>query len=117
MRKGEIHIIPEELKEKKGMLKKLPPSFFTGWQDRYVILKDKKLKYLTKESAKFASGVLNFDHFETTIERSEKDQTKFKLNISGISDRTFEFKAENAEKCKEWYDEIFKHIKFSDGFR
>tara|TARA_B110000285_G_C14996259_1_gene548961 strand:+ start:443 stop:673 length:231 start_codon:yes stop_codon:yes gene_type:complete len=75
------------------------------------------LKYFTKEGAKFASGVINFDHFETTIEKSEKDATKFKMNISGISDRTFEFKADSAEKCKEWYDEIFHHIKFSDGFK
>lgn len=75
------------------------------------------MKYFTKEGAKFASGVINFDHFETTIEKSEKDATKFKMNISGISDRTFEFKAESAEKCKEWYDEIFHHIKFSDGFK
>ena len=39
------------------------------------------------------------------------------MNISGISNRTFEFKAENEAKCKEWYDEIYKHIKESDGFK
>jgi len=38
------------------------------------------------------------------------------MNISGVSNRTFEFKAKSAEECKEWYDEIFKHIKNSDGF-
>jgi hypothetical protein len=63
-------------------------------------LKDKKLKYFTNETAKFACGVLNFDHYETTIERSEKDHTKFKINIAGISDRTFEFKADSSEKAK-----------------
>ena len=31
------------------------------------------MKYFSKENSKFASGVLNFDHFETTIEKSEKD--------------------------------------------
>jgi len=80
-------------------------------------LKDKKLKYFTNKDAKFASGVLNFDHFETTIQKCEKDPTKLKMNISGITNRTFEFKAETANKCLEWFDEIFKHIKNSDGFK
>lgn len=39
------------------------------------------------------------------------------MNISGITNRTFEFKAETANKCLEWFDEIFKHIKNSDGFK
>lgn len=80
-------------------------------------MKDKKLMKFTHKDAKAAIGVINFDHFETTIEKSAKDPTKFKLIISGISNRTFEFKAETAEKCKEWFDSIFKHIKFSDGFK
>jgi len=84
---------PEQLGEMTGQLKKLSPSLFTGWQDRYIVLKDKKMKYFTTKNAKFASGVLNFDHFDTKIEKCDK-KTKFNMNITGI-DRTFEFKAEN----------------------
>ena len=29
------------------------------------------MKYFTKENSKFASGVLNFDHFEAIIEMSQ----------------------------------------------
>jgi hypothetical protein len=74
-------------------MKKLSPALFAGWQDRYVVLKDKKLKWFTKEDAKFANGILNFDHFEATIEQCEKDLTCFKISITGISDRTFDFRA------------------------
>ena len=99
------------------MLKKLSPAFLTGWQDRYIVLKDKKLKYYKSQNSRYASGVLNFDHFETTIEKTAKEPTKFKINISGVSNRTFEFKAATNEKAQEWYDLIFAHIKHSDGFK
>jgi len=49
----------------------------SGWKEKYVVLKDRKLKYFINENAKFANGVINFDHFETTIEKSDKDSTKF----------------------------------------
>jgi hypothetical protein len=61
--------------------------------------------------------VLNFDHFETTIDKSAKDATKFKINIAGVTNRTFEFKAETKEKAQEWHDLIFAHIKISEGFK
>lgn len=52
-------------KTKSGFLKKKSPSLFGHWQNRFFILKEKKLKWY-KTEADFNSslvplGVINFD--------------------------------------------------------
>jgi len=37
--------------DKSGKLCKLSPSFFAGWQERYVVLKDRKMKYYKQNPA------------------------------------------------------------------
>jgi len=54
-------------KERRGYLEKYSPSLFAGWQRRYIILKDRKLKYYESDKPKDLEvplGVVNFDHFK-----------------------------------------------------
>ena len=53
--------------EMKGTLGKKSPSMLKGWQSRFVLLKDKKLRYYKKEGAKFAKGCINFEFYEVNI--------------------------------------------------
>lgn len=66
-------------KELKGYLQKKSPSLFRGWQDRFIVLKDRKLFYYKNEQLALiaqsttgvpnssikakgkAKGVINFD--------------------------------------------------------
>jgi hypothetical protein len=66
-----------ELKLKTGFLQKKSPSFFSGWQERYVKLDQKKLRYFKGADAKYPNGVLNFDHYESKIEIAKKDPCCF----------------------------------------
>lgn len=54
-----------------------------GWQQRYVTLKDKKLRYFKTDKAKFASGCINFEFYEVQIERSEKEPCIFTISVEG----------------------------------
>ena len=65
------------------MLSKKSPSMLKGWQSRFVLLKDKKLRYYKKEGAKFAKGCINFEFYEVSIKRNEKDLCCFNLQIVG----------------------------------
>ena len=101
----------------QGFLHKKSPRLLAGWQERYITLKDRKLRYFKGQGAKYPAGVLNFDHFEINIVKSTNNNCCFNMTISGVANRTFEFKAATTDKAKEWFDEISKHIKASDGFR
>ena len=102
----------------KGILKKYSRStLIHGWTDRYVVLKNKTLKYYKSINSKVAMGVLNFDHFEITIEKDKKDETYFKLHISGINNIVFDFKTDTKEHAHEWYEAILGQIKISNGFK
>ena len=69
--------------EMKGYLSKKSPSMLKGWQNRFILLKDKKLRYYKKEGAKFAKGCINFEFYEVNIQISEKDPKIFSLQIVG----------------------------------
>ena len=99
----------------KGYLCKKSPSMLKGWQQRYVTLKDKKLRYFKNDKAKFASGCINFEFYEVKIERNEKDPCIFTLKIEG-NDREFIFKAATLESSTDWITELHKHIGSSEGF-
>jgi hypothetical protein len=88
------------MEEKRGVLMKSSPSIFKGWQERIVLLKDRKLKYF-KGNSSIPSGVLNFDHFLCEIEQSKKDPCVFSMRIVGI-ERLFEFKAPDQKTCQDW---------------
>ena len=81
-----------------------------------MVLKDKKLRYYKNENSKFAKGCINFEFYEVTIERSEKNPKCFVLLITGVKDRKFEFKAATVESATAWHTEILKHIGKSEGF-
>jgi hypothetical protein len=47
-------------------------------------------------------GIINFDHYECTIERSKNKDKCFEIKISGINQRCFQFKAISLEQCNVW---------------
>ena len=56
--------------EIRGYIEKYSPSIFAGWQRRYVIVKDRKLKYYTSDKDKDLKaplGILNFDHLNCKV--------------------------------------------------
>lgn len=56
--------------EKIGFLQKKSPSLLGGWQDRFIVLKDRKLKYYKSNKAadmQVPKGVINFDQFSCSI--------------------------------------------------
>ena len=63
-----------------------------GWQPRYVILKDRKIKYYKTDNEKdFASpqGVINMESFEITLDSvKDNDGLNFNIALSG-NDRVF----------------------------
>ena len=109
--------VPKEkygtMKEKSGTLMKSSPSIFIGWQERQIILKDRKLKYFKPKNT-MPSGVFNFDHYMCHVALSTKDQCVFTIKIEGV-DRVFEFKAPDNSTSKEWVDAIEFHIRESEG--
>jgi hypothetical protein len=94
----------------KGTLSKKSPSMLKGWQQRFVVLKDKKLRYYKNENSKFAKGCINFEFYEVTIKRSQKDPLCIKLFITGVNERRFQFKAATVDSATAWLTEILKHI-------
>ena len=64
--------------EKRGYLLKESPSIWISWQQRYIMLKEKKLKYyksLSAEDMKSPQGVINFDNFACFVENVDSDKT------------------------------------------
>ena len=48
--------------DKEGYLEKYSPAFLVGWQRRFFVLKDGKLKYYKdKSDLSVPQGVINFD--------------------------------------------------------
>lgn len=77
--------------DKEGFIMKNSPSIWAGWQRRYLILKDRKLKYFksnSKEDLKVPLGVINFDHFRCWCEPiDDGKKPQFLLQIEGIDAR------------------------------
>lgn len=97
--------------EKRGFISKKSPSIFKSWQERYFILKDRKLKYFKSMSAEDMSvpkGVINFDNFSCNIQQ-QSDLT-FNLTISGVESRKFEFKSKTKQECSAWMKELTRHF-------
>lgn len=97
-----------KLKDLGEVMQKYSPSFWHGWQERYVELKNKKLKYFKSKDSKLPQGVLNFDHFECKV-MSDKELDCFKLTIVG-QEREFYFKAPSVDSSQMWQKELRKHI-------
>jgi hypothetical protein len=86
----------------------MSPSWFAGWQERYIHLVNRKITYF-KEDPDIISwnkcgdrtmpqplGVINFDHFWVKIESPSTQPSKeFNLSIHGFPDRIFRFKAQS----------------------
>ncbi len=81
---------------KSGHLLKSSPSFFKGWQDRFLVVRDRKLKYFKNEQSLVPSGVINFDLFKCFVQENEKDPCVFRVGIEGV-DRIFDFKAASTQ--------------------
>lgn len=62
--------------KKEGMIDKWSPSFFKGWQSRWVSLDEGILKYykIEKDGSRTCCGILNFDLYECTV--SQNNQSK-----------------------------------------
>ena len=69
----------ESIGEIKGHLHKRSPRFFMGWQERYFVLKERKLTYFLSESGHIKDnpkGILNFDLIEAAIHWVDKRHFK-----------------------------------------
>ena len=100
---------------------KYSPSMWAGWQKRYVVLKERKLKYFksnSKQDLAVPLGVINFDHFRCWCEPMEEaKKTQFQIEIVGLDKRQFQFKAYQQKESTEWQKELRRHIEFSQGFK
>ena len=57
-----------KLPKKEGLIYKWSPSLFVGWQQRYITLEDRILKYYKEEKGQREQlGVLNFDLYECNV--------------------------------------------------
>jgi hypothetical protein len=81
----------DDLKILTGIMYKRSPALFAPWQERYVMLEDKKLKYFKFLGAKYPCGVLNFDNFLCTVKLNNWNPLVFIIKMVG-SERVFEFK-------------------------
>jgi hypothetical protein len=87
---------------------------------RYIILKEKKLKYyksLTPEDMKTPQGVINFDNFSCFLENVDGDKSglQFAIGFNGNQSRKLVFKCSNKEEANSWRTEIQRHIDNSLG--
>lgn len=100
---------------------KYSPSIWAGWQKRYFVLKDRKLKYFKSNSSehmKVPLGVINFDHFRCWCEPMVEDKNlQFSIGITGVDKRQFIFKAATESESMAWQKELRRHIDNSAGFQ
>lgn len=87
-------LMPNNIKlpqEMKGFLFKYSPSMWAGWQKRYIVLKDRKLKYYKSDSPQHMEvplGVINFDHFRCFCQtKSDDKDLVFEIEIDGVERR------------------------------
>lgn len=57
------------LTEKRGWVEKASPSWFAGWQRRWLVLKDKTLKWYKTADEEAAQGTIDFDLVECEVEQ------------------------------------------------
>lgn len=79
---------------------KMSPAALKGWQKRYFVLKDNKLKYWKSkddcQNGKNAQGILLFDFVNAVFERNDKIDLGFDLKLNGCK-RVFQLKASTQE--------------------
>ena len=83
--------------EKVGYLQIKSNSWFSGWEDFYVVLKDGKLKIFQSDrriDMKVPKYVFNMDHFSIKLGKpTDEDKVlQFNLQFNG-NDHVFEFQA------------------------
>ena len=81
-----------QVKDLSGTLFKNSPSMFKGWQERYFVLKDRKIKWYKNKESKTPLGVLNFDFYKCDCDPVKDDPLCFDLKLYG-TDRVFKMKA------------------------
>ena len=100
-----------------GYLLKKSPSIFAGWQNRYFILQNNKLKYFLSSSTDAGPrGVICFDKVHTTVEEVNKDEFKFDITIKGLT-RVFNLKAPDKKAYDMWIKELNAVILKSKGYK
>lgn len=88
---------------KEGFLDKWSPSFFKGWQKRYIVLHEGTLKYFKEESngEQVCCGTLNFELYMCLVTQNPSKKNQFMLTFNG-NEREFEFRAKSAEEADSW---------------
>lgn len=84
---------------------KMSPATLKGWQKRFFILKDNKLKYWKNiqdcQIGKNAQGIILFDFVSAVVVKNEKTELGFDLKLNGCK-RVFQFKASTQEDFNNW---------------
>ena len=101
-----------ELHELNDLLEKQSGSLFGGWNERYLHLKDGKLRYYKESDSRFPQGVFNFDQFNCFVREVEDEPESFTVQMEG-TDKEFKFRAPTTEIADLWRNEIRKHIEQS----
>lgn len=98
-----------ELQELNDLLEKESGSLFGGWNERFLHLKDGKLRYFKEANSQFPQGVFNFDQFNCFVREVEDETECFIVQMDG-TDKEFKFRAPSTEIADLWRNEIQKHI-------
>ncbi|CAD8116172.1 unnamed protein product [Paramecium sonneborni] len=107
----------QKLPSIEGMLLKKSPHYFQGWQQRWTVCKNNRLIYYLPENQNSPYGVLDFNIMSYSLQDVKNQQgqiTEFVLIPSG-STKNFIFKAENADKTKDWYHVVRENKDTSEG--
>lgn len=91
----------QRLRQQKGILLKYSPSWFSGWQERYFVLDNKKIKWFKNVNDKIPQGVLNFDFYKCIVQTVPGKKRCFNLTLNG-NDRVFQIKAHSEDDSMEW---------------
>ncbi|CAG9331344.1 unnamed protein product [Blepharisma stoltei] len=103
------------LTEKSGWLLKKSNNILRGYQQRYFVLKDKRLVYYRKESDPQPAGIINFNLITVDVQVYDPEMPR-KVYIKPLgSKRCFVLKSYDCKEIIEWARALYRHITYSDG--
>lgn len=98
-----------------GWLLKKTNSFFPRWQQRFFVLRNKKLSYYRDASCSNLQGTIDFDLVSVEVEvLKPSNPVEFCITPLG-GRRNFCLKAASTDELKVWAVNLYKHITASLG--
>ncbi|CAI2368613.1 unnamed protein product [Moneuplotes crassus] len=85
-----------------------------GWQRRFVVLSDSRLRYYKKLNDPRPVGIINLSLVDATLEISDKKKLRFGICVKGCK-RIFRFKARTQEERNQWCSAFIKSIERNES--